>query len=82
MKQKQCYCISQIDRLSLLNLNFLIDERSRELYWEGQKRTHEVRFGKYTTGPGVANKAATTVLFPIPSDAVLSNPNLKQNAGY
>ncbi len=60
----------------------VFDEWGRETYWEGHARTYEIRFGKYTTGTGVEKKDAYTVLFPIPSAAVVANPNLKQNEGY
>ena len=33
-----------------LTLDFLLDERGRELLWEGQRRTDLIRFGKFT-GP-------------------------------
>ncbi|MBX0290236.1 RagB/SusD family nutrient uptake outer membrane protein [Hymenobacter sp. HSC-4F20] len=74
-----------------LNLNFLLDERARELYWEGHRRTDLIRFGKYTTGynwPFKGNVrtgtdvAATRTLFPIPTTDLTANPNLKQNPGY
>jgi len=75
-----------------LTLPFILDERSRELYWEGHRRTDLVRFGQFTNGtyvwPWKGNVAAgTTVaatrdLYPIPSRDLVSNPNLKQNAGY
>ncbi|MEO6286178.1 MAG: RagB/SusD family nutrient uptake outer membrane protein [Dyadobacter sp.] len=60
----------------------LFDEIGRELYWEGFKRTTEIRFGKFTTGLGASVKEAYTVLYPIPSAALVSNPNLTQNPGY
>lgn len=60
----------------------LLDERGRELYWEGVRRTDLIRFGKFTTSTGVTKKDDYTVLFPIPTNAIVSNPNLKQNAGY
>jgi starch-binding outer membrane protein, SusD/RagB family len=68
--------------LTTLNLDALFDEIGRETYWEGGKRTVEIRFEKFLNGTGVTNKAPGTVLFPIPLDAVTSNPNLKQNPGY
>lgn len=68
--------------LTALTEDTMFDEIGRETYWEGGKRTVEVRFGKFTTGTGVDNKNANTVLYPIPSDAIASNPNLKQNPGY
>ena len=68
--------------LASVDANAMFDEIRRETYWEGNARTTEIRFEKYITGAGVANKGVGTVLFPIPADAVTSNPNLKQNAGY
>jgi starch-binding outer membrane protein, SusD/RagB family len=68
--------------LSAVTETNLFDEYGRETYWEGGARTYEIRFGKFLTGPGVTKKDPGTVLFPIPSDAVTTNPNLKQNPGY
>jgi starch-binding outer membrane protein, SusD/RagB family len=68
--------------LAALSIDAMFDEIGRELYWEGSKRTVEIRFEKYLNGTGVAKKDPGTVLFPIPADAVTSNPNLKQNPGY
>ena len=64
----------------------LLDERARELYHEMVRRTDMIRFGQYTrdwqfkdpNSVGDANKE----LFPIPSNALLSNSNLVQNPGY
>lgn len=75
-----------------INLNFVLDERARELYWEGHRRQDLIRFGKYTGGTynwqwkgGV--QAGTSIddkykVFPIPSQAIGSNPTLQQNTGY
>ena len=73
-------------------LNFLLDERGRELFYEAQRRTDLVRFGKYTSADyvspwkgGVAEGKAVNdfyTVFPLPSDDVGSNENLKQNDGY
>ncbi|GAB3576204.1 RagB/SusD family nutrient uptake outer membrane protein [Spirosoma luteolum] len=68
--------------LASLDEKAMFDEIGRETYWEGGKRTVEVRFGKYLTGTGVDNKNTYTLVFPIPADALASNPNLKQNDGY
>jgi hypothetical protein len=75
-----------------LNLAFILDERGRELYWEGYRRTDLIRFGEFTTGAylwpwkgNVAGGAATQDfrnLFPIPSADLGANPNLVQNTGY
>ncbi|HAQ19209.1 MAG TPA: hypothetical protein DCR40_08255 [Prolixibacteraceae bacterium] len=75
-----------------LTLNFILDELSREFYWEGHRRTDLIRFGKFTGSAyiwpwkgGVADGRATDAKFnvyPIPSSDVVANPNLKQNTGY
>lgn len=75
-----------------LTLDFILDERARELYWEGHRRTDLIRFGKFTTASylwpwkgKVAEGAATQSyrdLYPIPSNDLGANPTLKQNAGY
>lgn len=75
-----------------LTLNFLLDERSRELYWEGHRRTDLVRFGQFTNGTYVwewkgnlkngIQTAAYRDLYPIPINDLNANPNLVQNPGY
>lgn len=75
-----------------LTLDFLLDERSRELHWEAHRRQDLIRFGKYTGGSynwawkgNSANGIALPnymKLFPIPTNSLASNPNLKQNTGY
>ena len=75
-----------------LTLDFILDERGRELLWEGHRRTDLVRFGKFTGGSylwawkgGVQAGAATDShldLYPIPSNELIANPKLKQNPGY
>lgn len=69
--------------LSSISESELLDERARELYTEGWRRNDLIRFGKFKdawtfkeANDGFSN------LFPIPSDAILSNPNLSQNPGY
>ncbi len=61
-------------------------ERLRELYTEGYRREDMIRFGTYTRDWEFKESAAVgdvnKNLFPIPSDAILSNPNLVQNPGY
>lgn len=75
-----------------LNLNFILDERGRELNFEGHRRSDLIRFGKFTGGSylwpwkgGV--KEGTSIpehynLYPIPLKAMQANPNLTQNPGY
>jgi hypothetical protein len=75
-----------------LTLNFLIDERGRELYWEAFRRTDLIRFGLFTGGtylwdykgnvPAGAATDSHLNLFPIPASDRLLNSNLKQNPGY
>jgi hypothetical protein len=75
-----------------INLNFVLDERGRELYWEGHRRQDLIRFGKYTGNAynwqWKGNvQAGTSIdakfnLFPIPATAIGSNPTLQQNTGY
>lgn len=87
-----------IDKLSSpisdseFTLDFMLDERGREMFFEAQRRTDLVRFGKYTganyvwpwkggvaEGKGVSDFYA---IYPLPSDDIGSNENLKQNEGY
>jgi hypothetical protein len=77
-----------------LTLDFIIDERAREFYYEAQRRTDLVRFGKFTGGDylwqwkGGAYAGTSTSehlnLFPIPGDELSSNPNYndQNNPGY
>ncbi|MBA4139056.1 MAG: RagB/SusD family nutrient uptake outer membrane protein [Segetibacter sp.] len=63
--------------------NTLLAERGREMYWESVRRTDLIRFGvflkpwQYKPSDDPKN-----LLFPIPNQALASNPNLKQNPGY
>ncbi|MFA8433180.1 MAG: RagB/SusD family nutrient uptake outer membrane protein [Marinifilaceae bacterium] len=75
-----------------LTLDFILDERARELYWECHRRTDLIRFGKFTGGDylwtwkGKTQTGSATEsfrdLYPIPSNDIQSNPNLIQNTGY
>ena len=75
-----------------LTLDFILDERARELYWECHRRTDLIRFGKFSNTTylwpwkgGVAEGASvaeTFDVFPIPSSDLGANPNLTQNPGY
>lgn len=64
----------------------LLAERGRELYIEMVRRNDLIRFGKFTTEYQFMDAGAvgdeTKNLFPIPANAILSNPNLVQNPGY
>ena len=77
---------------SQLTLDFLLDERSRELYWEGHRRTDLIRFNKFTANykwpwkngihMGTANISDIYKIFPIPATELTANSNVKQNMGY
>jgi starch-binding outer membrane protein, SusD/RagB family len=75
-----------------LTLQFVLNERGRELYWEGHRRTDLIRYGLLTSGAylwpwkgGVASGTAVDSkynLYAIPSINRVANPNLTQNPGY
>jgi starch-binding outer membrane protein, SusD/RagB family len=61
----------------------ILDERGRELYWEGLRRIDQIRFGTFTTTwSEKTNTEPFRVLYPIPQQALDSNPNLQPNPGY
>ncbi|QED37283.1 RagB/SusD family nutrient uptake outer membrane protein [Antarcticibacterium arcticum] len=61
----------------------MLDERGRELYIEMWRRQDLIRFGKFTEAWEFKEaKDESRNLFPIPSVALTSNPNLVQNEGY
>ena len=75
-----------------LTLDFILDERARELYWEGHRRTDLIRFGRFTgsqyvwpwkggaqEGTSIADFRA---IYPLPASDLNANPNLEQNPGY
>jgi len=75
-----------------LTLDFILDERGRELHWEAHRRTDLRRFGQYTGGeytwawkgedPVGSSTDEHFEIFPIPASDVNSNLNLTQNPGY
>ena len=69
--------------LSSIDLDGMLAERGFEFYWEAQRRTDLVRFGKFndawTSKPASdANKR----VFPIPTNALAASSQLVQNQGY
>lgn len=75
-----------------LTLQTVLDERGRELYWEGHRRTDLIRYGLLTTANylwpwkgGVPSGTAVESkynIFPVPAANRTANPNLTQNSGY
>ena len=75
-----------------LDLDFILDERGRELYWECHRRTDLRRFGKLAGGDYIwpwkgAVKDGMAVndkfnVFPIPDSDLSANPNLTPTSGY
>jgi hypothetical protein len=73
--------------LASITLDLLLRERGFELYWEMNRRTDLIRFGKYEgTWTEKTNTDKNKRVFPIPQNAVDGASNLpnymKQNAGY
>ena len=75
-----------------LTLDYVLEERSRELYWEGQRRTDLVRYDYFTSDTylwpfkgdskdGVGAESFRNI-FPLPNNIITTNPNLIQNPGY
>lgn len=71
---------------------WLIEERARELMWEGHRRTDLIRYNKFTSssflwtykggsfsGQGFDDHMK---IFAIPASELASNPELHQNPGY
>lgn len=75
-----------------LTLDFLLDERGRELFLEAQRRTDLIRFNKFTgssyvwTWKGSVKEGRSVAdhfkIYPIPADDIGANDNLIQNTGY
>ena len=81
-----------------VTMQFIAEERTRELAWEGFARPDEIRFGNFTRSTIDRNQEVEpfmesygrfkddvdghSILFPIPLTALQANVNLKQNPGY
>ncbi len=76
-----------------LTLDNILDERGRELAWEGWRRQdlirYEVEAGTVSKYFGAARSAGKLAdpdthfqIFPIPAPQMIANPNLEQNPGY
>lgn len=74
-----------------MTLDFILDERGRELHWEGHRRQDLIRFNQFSQNgiwewKGNVQSGVTTAafrnLFPIPTVELNLNSNLVQNPGY
>ncbi len=75
--------LSLVNTGNLYDVNTLLAERGRELYWESVRRTDLIRFGMFNViWQYKPSDAATYLVFPVPNQALAANPNLKQNPGY
>ena len=73
--------------LSSIDLDILYRELGFELYWEGLRRTNQIRFGKYEDSwTEKTDSDVNKRLFPIPQSAIDGTSNeegyLIQNPGY
>lgn len=68
-------------------LKNILDERLMELMWEGWRRNDLIRFGIFNKAydqrtPTDGEASGYSTVFPIPTNAIEHNKNLKQNKGY
>ena len=69
--------------LASVTLTNLLEERGREMAWEGWRRNDLIRFGKFLQAwQEKAVSGPERLLFPIPNEQLSVNPNLTQNPGY
>lgn len=96
---KAVKCITDLQKraglnpaISSITLDNVFTEITRELYWEGLRRTTLIRFDKFVEGSyvwpfkGGAESGQALAehmkLFPIPDEDLVANENLTQNKGY
>ncbi|GHT33134.1 membrane protein [Bacteroidia bacterium] len=74
-----------------LTLDFLLDEKAREFYFEAQRRVDLIRYNKFTSGytwdwkggvPEGVSVSSHLSLLPIPVSQMTANSKLVQNPGY
>ncbi len=75
--------ISLVNSANIYDPNTILSERGREFYWESFRRSDMERFGVFgVTWQYKPSDDPKNLLYPIPSQALAANPNLKQNPGY
>jgi hypothetical protein len=79
----QLRSVREASEATSVTLNDVLKERGRELYIEGWRRNDQVRFGTFTSPfPYMNNSDAFRNVYPIPANALTTNPNLKPTEGY
>jgi hypothetical protein len=83
---------NNLGNITVYDEEFILEERARELYWEGFRRMDLIRYNRYAEGTylwpwkgGLRNGTAfdpAKKILPIPSKQLAANPKLKQNPGY
>ena len=83
---------TEIPSANNLTLDYILDERARELYLEGFRRTDLIRYGYFTSstylwdwkGGSFEGNGVSSIynLYPIPKTETLTNTNMTQNPGY
>lgn len=75
--------LTLVNPANVADPNTLLAERGREMYWENWRRQDLIRFGVFLKPWALKTTSdPKELLFPIPSDQLIANPNLKQNTGY
>ncbi len=69
--------------LAAIDMTSMLNERGFELYWEGLRRTDQIRFNDFNNAWDEKSATDSHVnIYPIPNTALGANPNLTQNPGY
>ena len=94
---ERAYCNASVNISDAsLSLDCSLEERGRELYFEGHRRIDLIRFNKFSDRAGVdeliwdwkgqaingSSVSSHLEIFPIPSSELGVNSNLIQNEGY